>query len=758
MRLRPYQQAAVSSAVTALTHRPRASVVMACGTGKTVVGAAVTDRVAAGGRTVMFVPTLELLLQTLQELRRWHSGRPARPRMVAVCSDDEAARHSGTQDQTDTTTTPGVLAALLRSPGRAIVVCTYASARVIAAAHASHGLPGWDLMVVDEAHRTAGTAGRPWAQVHHDTAIPARRRLYMTATPRVYAGDGDRPWVSMDDQDIFGPVVYRLSFAEAIRGGLLADYQVLVPVVTDPQLHRLLSPSADSAGQEPDLRLLGVQVAVLRAAARHGLTRILTYHSRVAAARQVASQLGEVNALLPAQEQATGLWARWIAGTQSVAVRRAILSEYRRHDPAGVAVLANARVLGEGVDIPAVDAVAFADPKTSIIDSVQAVGRALRTGGRTDKVATIIVPVFVGPDADPENVLDGSAYRPLWMTLRALRAHDDRINAELNSTHLATLTDQPAARDLPSWLRIEGIDQPRDLALAIQLHTIGAKSLEWRRGYAAARRFHAKHGHLRAPQTYVDDRGVRLGSWLNWQRYLHRLRSLPAARVTALEELGMVWEVRLSQWEKGLRAAQRWHAEHGHLAVPIGTVVAGVNLGGWLRNLRHRPPAPERAAQLARLDPIWDAPWPLAWRRSYHDLRAYRAQHGNTDVPRTYQTPEGRHLGEWVYRQRERAHTLDDRQRRLLEELGFTWQVLSPHEQSWQERLSAARDFRATFGHLDIPQKHVTATGIALGYWVNNVRRRWDRLSEERRAELIKLGFRAPRPAAAPSAVFQSGQ
>ncbi len=181
----------------------------------------------------------------------------------------------------------------------------------------------------------------------------------------------------MDDETLFGPVAWRLTLSDAIDLGLLADYQILVPVIQDTDLRDWL---ATNRGAGADgLRLAGHQVAVLRAIHDHKLRRVLTFHHRVADARTFATTLPDTAAALPENLQPQGLWAQWISGTHPPRTRRRILLDFATHThPEQPAVLANARVLGEGIDVPAIDAVVFADPKNSPVDTVQAVGRALR--------------------------------------------------------------------------------------------------------------------------------------------------------------------------------------------------------------------------------------------------------------------------------------------------------------------------------------------------------------------------------------------
>ncbi|WP_225636725.1 DEAD/DEAH box helicase [Streptomyces solaniscabiei] len=732
---RPDQRRAVEAALAHLADHPRATVVSACGTGKTLI-AALTAKGLKARRVLIVVPTLELLAQTA---RAWSlAGRDGRT--GGVCGPQEILR-----DHADghVTTDPAELAYLSAGDGLFTAYCTYASLPVLTAAHRDHGMRPWDLVVIDEAHRTAGLLGKAWGALHHDASIPAARRLYMTATPRIVDSD-DAILASMDDEDLYGPVVHRLDTGDAITAGVLADYQILVPVLNDTRLRERVN-----AEEQDRARLTALQVAVLKATHEHGLTRLLTYHQRVATARAFAETLPDTARSLPLDQQPPALWSGWISGQHTPASRSQLLTDLAvpQHRPA---ILANSRVLGEGVDVPALDGVVFSDPRSSVIDIVQAVGRALRLPAGSSKRAVIIVPVFLAADESPEDALDSSAYAPLWRTLRALHAHDARLAERVGD--LRTIRAGLGAEDDLGWLKVAGNIDPRTLAAAIYLRTVGRKSKEWRIGYQAARSYHAAHGHLNCPQAHIHD-GVALGKWISWQRHLQATKQLPEGRRVLLDELGMVWQARLSQWDTSLGYARRYAAEHGHLVPDMSEQIAGFPIGRWLRNLRVRAdegevPA-ERIAQLAEIDPNWNPPWRTSWQRAYYQALAFQEEHGHLDVPASYRSPDGTELGTWLKTQRSGRDKLTEQQVKLLEEAGIEWETLSAHERKWRQGLAAATRYHAVHGDLECTTKYVDEDGFRLGMWLSNKRNRSDRLSPDQRAALDNLNMRWREPSSA---------
>ncbi|MET7938063.1 Helicase associated domain protein [Streptomyces sp. NPDC005322] len=746
IELRPHQREAVAATTATLRDHTRASVIAACGTGKTLIAARTTARIAPRGRVLVLLPTLDLLSQTIRSWRT--AGRKGTT--IAVCSARQALEHEPLGADVPLTTHPGELTALA-TPSRSGPVtayATYASLAAVVAAHRDHGLPAWDLVVVDEAHRTAGRLGKTWAAVHHDDQLPAARRLYLTATPRIWDpddaqdGDGAETVASMDNETLFGPVAYHLNLSDAIDLGLLADYQILVPVITDQHLRDWLA-TGPGAGID-GLRLAGRQVAALRAIHDHQLRRVLTFHHRVADARAFATTLHETAKILPTELRPEGLWADWISGHHTPQIRRRLLLEFASHtDPHTPAVLSNARVLGEGIDVPAIDAVVFADPKNSPVDTVQAVGRALRQKPGAGKKATLVVPVYLTADEDPDDLLGADAYTPLWRTIQALRAHDDRLDARLSDPRTHRLTTPP--EDPDAWLRFDRPTRADEVALALSLRVLAPKSAEWRRGLAAARSYRHAHHHLDVPQTYEDPTGYPLGRWLTWQRHLHTKDTLDTVRVHALERLGIIWDPRQQAFDRALAHAAAYAAHHGHLAVPVDEVHDGFPLGRWLATQRTRAKAltDQRATALTALDRWWNPAWPITWQRAYHAARQ------SMTANKTAGEAES-----WLEAQRARSDRLHPEQRMLLKDLGL-FELPSPcaspaadrlpaRERAFQRGLAAARAFRAREGHLDVPQRHVEEIDgdpVRLGQWLSNLRRRRSGLSPHRQAALAELGL-----------------
>ncbi|WEH37848.1 Helicase associated domain protein (plasmid) [Streptomyces sp. AM 4-1-1] len=754
----PHQIEAVNDTVSALANAERTTTIMACGTGKSRVGAAVAGHLAehAGARRVLLVvPFLDLITQMIGEWRHV-LGAEVLGRVVAVCSDQNVLRKHEPDLRRNgalITSDPAQLAALTADQSRITVACTYQSLPTLAAAHDEHRLPMWDLIVIDEAHRSVGRASKAWAIIHSNTRIPAFRRLYMTATPKIVASgsNAEDAAISMDDERIFGTVAHRLPFSKAIELGLLADYQVIVPVLTDKDLQSAAQQQNyyQSGRAALSSRMLAIQVAVLRAAHQYGIRRMITFHTRVGDARWVANTLPHAVELLQPHERPVRLLADYVSGTQPLDQRRKTVDRLRS-DGDGLVVIANAKIIGEGFDAPGVDAVAFFDPRSSAIDTIQAIGRALRRGRNAGpKTASIIVPVFLSPGEDPESALETSAYAPVWQVIRALSAHDDGLALRLYELQKqsASAPSSQMERVLPDWLRVTGAPVPHGFASAITVQTVRATPLSWKDYYGAAQAYREKHGDLRVHQSWRTPDGINLGIWINGMRQKRKEGKLAPERITALNELDMIWSNSETARQQMLKHLRAFHAQNGHMRVPQSYTTDGeppYPLGTAVNNLRskHRlgKVEPEVIAELDALGFSW-SPTKDVWEQFLADLKTYASRHSDLLVPHNYMTPgpDARPLGKQVvkYRIRHKKENLSEEKIKILESLGFVWSVA---ERKWEDNFRLLLKYKKQHGDVNPP------ASVTIGGWLQEQRRMHQagKLPEEWLSALLHAGVTMP--------------
>ncbi|MEE1735103.1 Helicase associated domain protein [Streptomyces sp. BE147] len=797
--LYPHQAEAVDAIVAGLEIRPgqkiprnglRGQVHAACGTGKTFIAAGAAQRISPHGRVLVLLPTLELLAQTVREWRAF--GRSGS--MVAVCSMDDDPR---LYDLRVPSTTNAQQLALHYGSGPVTVFATYASLPVLTEAHeGAYGLPMdvWDLICVDEAHRTSGSLGKAWAVVHDQEQLPAMRRLYLTATPRIWmerprprwSRQDERPAAvdrlpkemacSMSDERIYGPVLWALDLSDAIARGLLARYQIVVVELRDARLtlEKLYGEERFEEHVRGE-RLAVLQAALLEAMAEHGLERCITFHHRTIEAQAFSVGLGRVAGRLHAADpdrHPQEVWSGWLSGEHEPEMRAQELHRFGAR--AGRAVMSNCRVLGEGVDCPSVDSVALIDPKGSAVDIVQAIGRALRQKPGQDKLATLIVPVFLGPDETPEDMPYSASYRPLLKVLSGLRAHDER------AVEMLAVPQEDLTRSEPvsSWLgpAPEGDDEEeqrlllrfgvhRDPALVarmVEYNLIEPEHANWRAGHRAAVAYREREGDLAVPYNHVEG-GFPLGRWLSDQRRAMRAGTMLPGRAEDLEALDVVWDPADAAWEENLGAAKAYFAAYGTLAAPVTAMIMDRPIGQWLANARKKnglgkdgARASRRAAALAAIDPDWNPDWPVDWQRHYAALKGAVAPGSMLGYVEPGAMVNGLDVGAWLVAQQNGWEGLSGKQRERLVQLG-----VQPPEKpvvaakarraaggaragAFERGLVALAQYAEREGTVvvarswseDLPD----GTSVRLGVWLSNVKSRRAALTGEQLQRLAALG------------------
>ena len=477
---------------------------MACGTGKTFTSLKIAEAIAPQGNVLFLVPSLSLLSQSLRE---WSSEATRTLHTMAVCSDVNVGRRVDNSDEGGdietcdllfpATTSATALAAQYRthnsrsaagqaSPRMSVVFATYHSIDVIARAQQTD-LPPFDLVICDEAHRTtgvtlSGTDESYFVKIHDTDYIKARKRLYMTATPRVYgdearskAKDADAILCSMDDPAIYGPELHRLGFGKAVAQNLLSDYKVLVLAVEEDYVVSAFQSQLADENNELNLddavRITGCWNGLAKRFEPASATpadfspdaphmrRAVAFSRSIKDSKAFVEKFSSIVqthiASSPPDEQPLDCELDHVDGTYNALQRNSLLDWLKADPPPNTCrILSNARCLSEGVDVPALDAVMFLNPRKSVVDIVQAVGRVMRRAPGK-KYGYIILPIGIPADLPADEALrDNEKYKVVWQVLQALRAHDDRFNATINQIELN--------ENRPSQVQVIGIGQPAE--------------------------------------------------------------------------------------------------------------------------------------------------------------------------------------------------------------------------------------------------------------------------------------------------------
>jgi superfamily II DNA or RNA helicase len=755
---REHQREAIRRVLKGFGEANRGQLIMACGTGKTLTSLFIREKLASE-RTLVLVPSLSLLKQTMRE---WMVNLRAPFEALPVCSDETVSRsddvsvaHTSELGLPVTTDPHDIATFLRRRSGPRVVFSTYQSSPQIAAAFAVGRVPAFDLVIADEAHRVAGIESSAFGTVLDESLIKARRRLFMTATPRYFTGrvlkaaqEADLEVASMDDPVKFGTVFHRLSFGDAIGRNLLTDYQVAVMGV-DNETYREWAEKGTLVARDgekiTDARTLASQIGLAKAMRKYDLRRTISFHSRVARAREFAAEMPEIIAWTPARQRPKGaLWARHASGEMSAGQRHVLLRHLSQlDDREDRGLLANARCLSEGVDVPTLDGVAFIDPRRSEVDIVQAVGRAIRkSDGKT--VGTIVIPVFIDTDEDPELALDNSAFKPVWDVIKALRAHDEELGNQLDELR-RELGRQRGRLRLPDKIHF---DVPatvnNNFARAFDVRLVEQTTTSWEFWFGLLERFVAEYGDARVLKSHTVD-GYPLGSWAQTQRGLYAKGVLDADRRQRLEVLpAWSWNPYVDQWEHGFGHLVDFVEKHGDPNVPVALEVDGYPLGQWVAVQRRFFVSGrlEHERQL-RLEEVpgwtWNAQT-ARWEDGFRRLQQYVDRHGDALVPVAYKL-EGFRLGPWVTTQRAfyvKGTLSADRQRRLEQLSGWKWDTRTLQ---WEEGYRHLLEYVERHGSASVPRSYRTEDGYKLGQWVTLQRagRAKNTLNEERQHRVEQL-------------------
>jgi predicted helicase len=588
-RKSPYahQRSAIADVLTGLKEADRGRLLMACGTGKTYTALKIAEQQAGEGKRVLFlVPSLSLLSQSLTE---WTQESEIDLHSFAVCSDSDVGKKKAAEDDaihtfthelrfpatTDAKRLAEEMNARHDEQHMSVVFSTYHSIDVLHRAQAKYGLPAFDLIVCDEAHRTTGATWdtddeSAFVKVHDADYIKGAKRLYMTATPRIYGNaaraTADKENVtlaSMDDVQLYGEELHRLSFSEAVQRDLLVDYKVVVLAIEEEhvnkRLQRLLADSNNQLKVDDASKIVGCWKALTKQGLhenggsggpmRRAVAFCQVINPTTGARKHKVSSMniaGMFQSVVeayqhsaPPEEQAVTLTceAQHVDGGMNASEKESKLAWLKATAPEDTCrILSNVRCLSEGVDVPALDAVLFLTPRNSQVDVVQSVGRVMRKA-KGKQLGYVVLPVVIPAGMTPNEALDNNdLYRVVWQVLQALRSHDDRFDAMVNKLDLMKVP--------PSRMEVIAITdriQPKQKTKKV------AEKAQY--SYAIGEKPKSKDGGSGADQTSLEfeigdiERAIyaklvqKVGNrhhWEEWANDIARIAQTHISRITQL--------------------------------------------------------------------------------------------------------------------------------------------------------------------------------------------------------------------------------
>jgi len=576
---------AINSITHAFVIHDRASAVMACGTGKTLVALWTAERLTESGAKsfIVLVPSLALMKQTIHEWLEQTSIKNFD--YICVCSDDSVkdpnddaiVLNISDLDFPVTTDSAQIADFLSRDhTGVCCVFTTYQSVREVA-----KGMPdgiSFDFGVFDEAHKTAGLNRGLFPFALHDKNIRIKKRLFMTATPRKYDlskrnKEGDAELIcSMDNEKLYGQVCYRLSFSEAVRRKIICGYKIIVSIITSADLTPEQLPKSDTEVKGELIRAQQVahQVVIAKSIEKYGVSKIISFHGSIEAAKSFTCSGAEgIGSHLP------GFSTLHVNGGMNAGIRARALNVLREPERRGI--ISNARCLTEGVNVPAMDMVVFTAPKESKIDIVQAAGRTMRLSPETGKkLGYVLIPLYIDQAAgeimdDATNrAIARTKFKDVWNVLNAMQEHDTELFEIIREIQVdkgrgkgfndTQLRNKIGIESFSNFINLE------DMQRSLMVECVEALGSSWDLNFGKLINYSDRFGHCNVLQKWDED--PSLGRWCNTQRQLRRKGCLSASRIFKLEMIGFSWDPLTDAWEASFIDMSRFANRFGHCNVP----------------------------------------------------------------------------------------------------------------------------------------------------------------------------------------------
>lgn len=749
---RAHQIEAIEAVSRGLEIENRGQLIMACGTGKTFTTLWITERINPS-LTLVLLPSLNLLSQTMRE---WTWGARAAFDVLNVCSDNSISRASEdlsiNEASCPVTTEVDDIRLFMTKSVRRVIFCTYHSSELIALAQKNSRIPAFDLIIADEAHRCTGKADSSFTTVLDDNKIRAQKRLFTTATPRIFSSDvktkankENIEIYGMDDVSAFGPVLHKLSFGEAIDRDLLTDYKVIVVGVSDQTIKDEIDEAILlelSSQQVVDAESLAAKVAVLKAMREFELTRIITFHSRVAAAKNFSTQIDEINRLIdPDGTLPQDTYCDFVSGAMPTGERKAKIDKLKHLSSGKKGILANARCLAEGVDVPSLDGIAFIDPRGSQIDIIQSVGRAIRKS-EAKRYGVIIIPLFVSESDVVDTKFEESKYKPIWDVINALKSHDEELaetidqcrrNLAKNRLKIDEKLSDKIVLDLPQRISQEFVS-------SLKLKILENSSRSWEFYFGLLEQYSSDFDGQPIPRDYVTDQGFRLGNWVAWQKhtweilsedYKNRLLAIPSWVDNLIEY----------RFDQNIDALKKYSESRGHTYVTrTENAVLARFLDRVRRQHKHQKLSPEQIEKLLSVPHFsFETKQLSQWIQFQTELLDWLKKNENLLPSQRDQTESGYAIGGRINSVREkfRLGTLPQDRIDWLNGLeGWSW---NSRDSSWDDFFRRLEEY-VTKTKGEYPKyDYITEDGLNIGLWLVKQRGNKDSLSSERKLALENL-------------------
>jgi len=752
-----HQEIAISKVSKHLENNERGQLILPCGAGKTLTALWIKEELKYS-TTLVLLPSLALLKQIKNDWAR-HKNEPYI--YMCVCSEKDIDK-----DRTDSiivhtyeiggpvTTDPNIAAQFLQRAGNKVVFSTYQSLKVIRDSCAQLSNFSFDLTICDEAHRTAGSKNKNvYTLVHNNNKIPSRKRLYMTATPKVVStklktklGEDYELLCDMSNPEVFGDEAFRMTFGEAIDKEILVDYKIIGIGVSDKQVKKFI----EERNYLGDITItdlahnFSLNLVMDKYKAFHGLT----FHSRVKLAENFAERH---------REFFLDTFSKHVEGKQSTTYRSKVLHDFKESQKG---IVSNARCLTEGVDVPTIDLIYFCDPKTSKIDIVQAAGRALRTDSTgMKKMGFIVVPIFHHIEENLEaEIKRKPIFNHLIQVIRSLCDQDERLQAEINEIayqkgkkNNSKIEIDFSEGETEAIIKFEGLEKKLRNVLFDEI--IEKTRVFWDVMFKKLHEFIEQNGHMNISRNDEE----QLCNWIYEQRRQNRSRKLNSLKKKKLDEIGFDWKSeefldetnRDEIWWSSYVKLLDYFKENGDSDIPA-RYKKDKPLGTWAvaqrAKRRKNELSQDRIDLLDEIDFSWD-PKVKIFEQFCKRLVEFKEKYGHTEVP--ILGDEFPKLGRWTNKYRvilnngklnangsvtHNGSTLTKPQIEKLNELGFKKAVRKVH---WEDNYNDLKEYYLKTGH-SRPSQPESGN---LYYWCYKTRKHQDQLTREQRKLLEDIEF-----------------
>ncbi|KKQ10928.1 MAG: Type III restriction protein res subunit, partial [candidate division TM6 bacterium GW2011_GWF2_36_6] len=650
----PHQKEAINDILNEFKEKDRTIAHMACASGKTLVAMWVAEKMNIQNILVL-LPSLALVRQTLHDWdkeNRWDKFNP-----LCVCSDVTVTKGEDEiilkRHELDfpVTTDENKIESFIQNQNfsQKIIFSTYQSCKEVAKAM-PHGF-SFDLAIFDEAHKTAGREGTNFTYALKDENISITKRLFLTATPRhVNVNKKDKegnskPVFSMDNPAVYGRICHKLSFADAAKQKIICKYKIVISVVSEEVDRELLKHGIVNIKDDPiKAQRAANLLALTNAVKRYGVKRIFTFHNSVKAAKSFTSNSSEgISTFLDSFD------LFHVSGEMTTSKRDQRIKKFGK---APKAIMSNARCLTEGVDLPAVDMVAFISPKRSQIDIIQATGRAMRKS-EGKEYGYILIPIFLelASGENLEQAFEKTQFDDIWNVLQTLQEHDESL-FEIISQMREDIGRTGGFDDSRLREKIEFLAP--EVQLLVLKNAITTKIVEklgstWDERFGELCKFKEKNRDCNVPKDYAKN--PSLGIWVDGQRGKYKNKKLSSDKIKKLEGIEFNWDPNGTRWEKGFAKLCEYKNTHDDCMVP--STYKDKTLATWVtrqRTLYNQDKlSPKCINLLINIGFVFE-PDDAAWQEQFSRLCQFKEVNNNANVPQKY--PKDLELGRWVTTQR----------------------------------------------------------------------------------------------------------